>query len=734
MNQNDHVGWFRMCLSQGISMSFSARQRAVVVQWGCGILLCLGIWGCRSHTEVKFDKHGAADYLPFGTQIEYPDACVQPASAVLEMPPPNTLREPDPEEYWELTLEEAIRIGLANSEVMRSLGVSVVAAPGVQSTVYDPALQIMDPRSGEEAALSAFDAQFTTSLFFDRDERAFNNAIFGGGASSLHQNQGLFEAELAKVAATGTRFAVRNQTIRNSNSAPIATPERPFGNLFPSVYDTLFEMEFRHPLLQGSGLTFNRIAGPNGLPGVYNGIVIARLRTDIALADFEAAVRDFVTEIQREYWFLYFAYRNLDARIAARDSAQETWRTANTELEFGASDIVAESLSRDQFYLFQAQVADALNGTASVNSTSRTGPGVYDTERRLRFLMGVPLNDGRLIRPADEPSKAGVVFDWNESLNEAMFRRVELRRQNWTIKQRELELLAARNQLLMRLDLVGLYRWRGFGDELFGERWRPNGSAFDDLFQGDLQGWNLGLQLTTPVGNRIGHVAVRQAELALVRERALVREQERQISRELSDALGELERAYHQTRVNYNRAVATRQRLAAEKEKYRLGAEGGLLQFVVEAESRVAEADSEYYRSLVDYNLSLLAVHYAKGTLLDYVGVSLSEGPWSAAAYRSAAKESRRFAPRMLDYCITEPCPVSRGPYQQHVLPRDESEIVPLPPATEEPTPIAPEPMEGAPLPDPFESDPFESDLLEPEPFELDPAVDPPVPTEDLFE
>ena len=486
---------------------------------------------------------------------------MQPASAVMETLEPNTVRDPEPEHtYWELTLEEVIRIALTNSEVMRDMGASVVAAPGMQSTVYDPALQVMNPLTGEEAALSEFDTHFTTGLFFDRDERSFNNPFIGGGATSLHINQGLFEAGLSKIAATGTVLSVRNQTVRNSNNVPF--------NLYPSAYDTVFEAEVRHPLLRGGGLAFNRIAGPNAPAGVYNGIVIARLRTDIALAEFERAVRDFVLEVQRDYWLLYFAYRNLDARVAARDAAQESWRQESIELKYGSGDILKESLARDQFYLFHAQVVDALSGTASVNAISRTGAGIYDTERRLRWLMGIPLSDGRLIRPADGPSKAALIFDWNSSLDQAMFRRVELRRQNWSIKQRELELLAARNHLLMRLDLVGLYRWRGFGDELLGENWRPNGSAFNDLFGGDLQGWNLGLQLSTPVGNRIGHVAVRHAELQLTRERALLREQERAVAKELSDAITELDRAYHQTRVNFDRTVATRQRLDGERAKY----------------------------------------------------------------------------------------------------------------------------------------------------------------------
>ncbi len=155
--------------------------------------------------------------------------------------------------------------------------------------------------------------------------------------------------------------------------------------------------------------------------------------------------------------------------------------------------------------------------------------------------MGIDVNDGRLLRPSDEPAKAEMVFDWDESVDNAMFRRVELRRQKWAIKRREMELLAARNQLLMRLDLVGQYRWRGFGDDLFGNNSVANGSAFHDLYQGDLQGWGLGLELSTPIGNRIGHAAVRQAELSLSRERALLREQERGVLAELSEAFNELD-------------------------------------------------------------------------------------------------------------------------------------------------------------------------------------------------
>ena len=45
--------------------------------------------------------------------------------------------------------------------------------------------------------------------------------------------------------------------------------------------------------------------------------------------------------------------------------------------------------------------------------------------------------------------------------------------------------------------------------------------------------------------------------------------------------------------------------------------------------------------------------------------VTLAEGPWPDEAYDSAAKQSRRFRPRLSKRGYTIPCPVSRGPYDQ---------------------------------------------------------------------
>jgi outer membrane protein TolC len=276
--------------------------------------------------------------------------------------------------------------------------------------------------------------------------------------------------------------------------------------------------------------------------------------------------------------------------------------------------------------------------------------------------MGLPPTDGRLIRPSTTPILAEVRFDWNESLQNSLVRRAELRRQKWNIRRRELELIAARNLRRPRLDLVVQYGWRGFGDELFGERSRPEGSAFRDLYIGDLQDWQLGLEFQTPIGNRIGCLAVRNAELQLAREQALLREQERHVAHELAEAFTEVDRAYASARSTYNARVAAKEERDAIAE--RVGVTEGPF-FLLDAQQRTTDAETAFYRSVIDYNQALLDLQYIRGTMLDNMQVSLTEGPWSEIAHYAAAKQSRRFRSSVIGHVRQDVPPVTLGTHDQ---------------------------------------------------------------------
>jgi hypothetical protein len=94
------------------------------------------------------------------------------------------------------------------------------------------------------------------------------------------------------------------------------------------------------------------------------------------------------------------------------------------------------------------------------------------------------------------------------------------------------------------------------------------------------------------------------------------------------------------------------------------------LELLLDAQRRAAEVKIEYYQSLVEYNRSILQVHFRKGSLLEYNGIVLAEGPWPAKAYFDAESLARRRdASYYFDYGYTRPRVVSRGPVHQRVSP-----------------------------------------------------------------
>ena len=577
-------------------------------------------------------------YVQAATAIEYPDVGDFTESRALSTAEPVMLTSTDLPEYRDLTLEEAIRLGLAHSKILRDMGGLVLRTPqGVDST-FDVALVETDPRFGIEAALSEFDAQLSASVTYENNDRPLNN-LLQAGQLPFRQHTSSIQTQLLKRTAVGGEVFLRSikDYDRNNGTA----------NFAKAIWEPMIEAGFRQSLLRGAGVDVNRIAGGSRTPGIYNGVLIARTNTDVSIAEFEIGVRDYVSDVENAYWDLYFAYRDLDAKRDARDAALETWQRTRNALDSGRVEGSAskEAQAREQYFRFEEDVQNALTGrltestrtyNGSAGGTFRRSGGVHVAERRLRYLLDLPINEGVLLRPVDEPIEAPVVFDWGVSVSESLSNRTELRRQKWLIKQRELQLVAARNFLKPELDVVGQYRWRGFGRSLLDPD--NGGPRFDDaattLTSGDFQEWQLGLELNIPIGNRRAHAGVRNAEFRLARERALLKEQEHLIMRGLSDAYADVVRSYEVLQTVRDRYKAAEEQVEA----FRVAVEADTEPFYqfLDAQRRSAQARSRYYEALVEYGLAIKNMHYEKGSLLEYAGIHVAEGSWSEEAHEDA--------------------------------------------------------------------------------------------------
>ena len=119
-----------------------------------------------------------------------------------------------------MSLADCIREALTSSHILRDLGGTVIRSPQTVSTNLDPALVFTDPRSGEEAALSSFDANFFVNNYFERNHRGLNNQFFGNNGE-FKQDLNTTQTGVNKRSATGGLFSFRNVTIYDQKQPTI---------------------------------------------------------------------------------------------------------------------------------------------------------------------------------------------------------------------------------------------------------------------------------------------------------------------------------------------------------------------------------------------------------------------------------------------------------------------------------------------------------------------------------
>ena len=643
--------------------------------WTAAAWAALLSGGCRqTHKDVAFLGDADQDhYRTHATAIEYPDVVTATPESVRDSLPPRTLDAKDHCEIRDILLTEAVQIGMENSEIVRSggqflsAGNPLLTSPDRTASSYDSAIQesgVLFGGRGVEAALAEFDAQLNASLNVGRNDLPTNSLAL---PATIGSHTGDFSTSLAKTFANGGQATISHDVSYLRSNTP--------GTLFPSAYSGNLGVNYQLPLLAGAGTEYTRVAGPitrsfGGISGVSQGVVIARINNDLVLCDYENALRNLTKDIEDAYWNLYLAYQLFDTAKQANDSTQEAWRVTDVQNREGLAP-------KADLH----QVTDQLFATKSAVDNARSG--IYTRETELRRLIGLPVNDGMVLRPAEEPTTAQLLPDWHHSVSEALTQRVELRKQKWTIRSLDLQLQAARSLTRPRLDAVAGYQVNSLGDDLLS----PGGgnSFYQGLRGGNTDGWSAGVVMNMPVGLRSAHAQVQNYELRLTKAHKVLEVSEEEVVQELAVAFQELSRSYNVAKNNLNRSIAATSDVNKRNIFKELGAgsvnESGSGDPYLRSLIRRAEAQQAYYQSLIDYNKAITNLYYRKGTLLAYNNIQLAEGGWSGDAYQDAARlHGRRAYGNDIDVEAEPPVfvsPVPPGQVDFTTFPTESAEQLP---------------------------------------------------------
>ncbi|MFO0911081.1 MAG: TolC family protein [Isosphaeraceae bacterium] len=634
---------------------------------------------------------------------------------------PRTTNDPEAREIWTLTLQDAIRIGLDNSEVVRVIslgaqgipvggfeptplntgsgaGIASALGAGTLTTVYDPAIQ----ETQIATALSSFDTNFTTSLLWGHSAAPFNNAISAGtfvaGARFpiiFNQDTWQFQTGVQKRTATGALLGVTHNINYLYSNSPT--------NVTPSAYTTNLQLSLTQPLLGSAPLAGGQAGPPVGLEANRAPIVIARLNADAAVWRFKAEVMAEVRSIEQQYWSLAQQHVQLWSSEKAVELAEEILKREQSELEVGRGTVADVAEARQRLEQFQLDL---------VTKTS----DVITTERQLRNLLGLPPADDRRIVPVSAPTEARLEPDWDASLAQMLTFQPDIVQQQLLVRSAELNLLITRNQLLPQLNLNALYQFNGLGstidqaeavmtgktilavDPLVSVQQRAAGlNALPGKYN-DFQQWQIGFTLQMPLGMRAPLANVRQAQYALLRQRAFLQQIVHQTTHSLARFFLEVDANYKQFKTASRFRAAAAERLEAQRAFYE---EGRItIDRYLDAVSQYASAVALEAQYKTSYNISIVALEEAKGTLLAYDNIAVAEGPHPQKAYIQAKDQQaghRIFPiPRDGDY---HPEPINGPPLTDPVPDQPPSNASPGTDVPPMPAPVGPLGPPATPVP-----------------------------------
>jgi outer membrane protein len=493
-------------------------------------------------------------------------------------------------ETLHLGLKEAVLLGLKNS-------------PGIQVERLEP-LRALEQTLGERAI---FDPKVSLEL-----SKNYSVDPYGAAASPFFQpiqssQNRDWNFSLKKLLVTGTQFDMSFLNNRFTGSLP--------NQVLKPQYRPRLGFSFSQPLLRDFGW---------GLTTIF--VRIGENREEASLLGYRAKLAQLVQRVIETYWAVVFAADNVRVQEKSVELAQALLDNAEAKVRVGAFAPVAVIEARAEKARRDEQQIVAKNNLAVAKAA-------------LRLLLNSNPSDSflpRPVEPTDTPGVEEIFLDRQKSLERAMLARPEMQSAALNVRNRELQLRYAENQLLPRLDVRAGAGLSGIAGDLKPGAVNPFPGGYAtslDRLGGDFYNYSVGVVLQIPLGNGQAQSKYSLARIELEQERARQRELVNQI-------VLEVEKGVNDVASGYQRIVTARQAKDLAEENLRLQEkrfQAGLItqKDVIDFQVRLVDAEDAALRAVTDYNNAIAKLQLAEGSLLENYDVKI-EGlkkepePWWA--------------------------------------------------------------------------------------------------------
>jgi len=464
----------------------------------------------------------------------------------------------------ELSLAECIRRALEHNYSIR-----------IES--FTPAIS----QTGLVEAEAAFDAVFFLDWTNSKQDRQTGTQLL-----SSQSDFGSAQGGIRKLFPTGMQAQVSLSQSRTFSNFQFQTVN-------PS-YETKFTASFTQPLLRGFGLDYNRAA-----------INIARTDTRIGREVFIQQVRDQLLAVEQAYWQLVMARRNVMILIETTAQNWVTFKSMEERLEHDATPVEWNN-SKSQW---QSRVVEFIEAVKNVR----------DAEDRLKNLLNdpdLPLSRDIEIIPTDEPLVTPIAVDQFAEVRTALDKRSEIRQARLAIEKARIQTQRAKNETLPKLDLTFQYDVQGLSIN--------GGGSFDEMTTNRYRSYSVSVQFSYPLGNRAPQARYRRARLQEHRALVQLRRVIDAVVEEVNGAVRQMSVRYRQIAPQFSAVMAAEGNLRAFQARVEQ-VSPNYLQTELQAIEQLANTRRRLLQVLVDYNITIAQLEKAKGTLLEYDNVVITD-------------------------------------------------------------------------------------------------------------
>ena len=467
-------------------------------------------------------------------------------------------------------------------------------------------LTLETPKNAIERAMSTWDPLATASFTNSRSTTPSTGAL--AGANTVESLSQPANFGFQQTLPSGLQFSVGYSASKNTTNSSFQT-------LNPALNSNLY-FSFSQPLIRNRGAFVNRLS-----------LMMARGRYRISEYALRASLLQMVNAAENAYWDVIQARENRRVQENAKTMADASLKLAEDSLRLGA-------ISKLDIYNPQQQKANAELSVAQAKYA------LEQAENTLRRQMGMDLDPGLrrvplVLTEAVEIPVTSVVVDAEAEVAKAVATRPEVKSALQYLDVDDLSIHQSKNSLLPSLSLTGGYTTQGVGG-IFYDRTNvfdasgtasqvttviPGGfsDALSQMFNFGYPVYSFGLTLSLPIRS---HSAAADMADALVQKRRdvlNVRTVQQQVRLSILNAVTNLNSSKESLKLALTARDFAQKNLDAENQKYQLGAEP--MQFVLQAQTQVAQADSAVVQNQVGLRRNLLNLLTQTGELLDERGI-----------------------------------------------------------------------------------------------------------------